>query len=198
MLKVKSEICVVVAARGKPVEGRGQSTECGEILDLAFWSSAGTTARLRKVGAVVAFILSSSCGDPRIAFVGTYSGPLLVTVRDSSGSQTFPHGEITVVLTAPKNSTVVEFDGKCRFTADVVASDKLSINKKACPTERVEIGTASAPLQCDLTETVNSGVGTLTGTTLSLSLTGDSQLTRCTGGVSGIATYTSTATLTRK
>lgn len=177
--------------------GAAMSPQHGRI-GLLFGSKIGMTVRVRIAGAFAAFLLSSSCGDPRIAFVGTYSGPMTVTVRDSSGSQTYPRGEITAVITAPKSSNVLQFDGKCQFTAEVVATDKISINKKACPTERIEVGTASAPVQCDLTETVNSGVGTLTGTTLSLSWTGDSQLTRCTDGVSGIATYTSTVTLTRK
>jgi hypothetical protein len=147
---------------------------------------------------LVALVALWSCGDPRTPFIGTYAGPLTVTVSDSSGSESYPKGEITVVISAPKNSNVLQFDGKCQFTADVVATDKFSINQKACPTERIEVGTSSAPVQCNLTETVNSGVGTLKGDTLTVSWSGDSQLTQCTDGIPYSGQYSSKATVTRK
>lgn len=139
-------------------------------------------------------VVAAGCGDPRVGFVGTWKGPLKTIVRFSDGtSATYPKGEVTVVISAPERSSQLTFNGKCGMTATLNDERTFSINKAACPAERVT--SDDGTLSCDLVESVNGGSGKRGETSLTISWFGDSQLTRCSDGFSYLATYTSEASL---
>lgn len=148
---------------------------------------------------VAAALLFTACADPREAFVGTWSGPLRTIVRFRDGTtETYPQGEIVVVISAPERSNQLTFNGKCAMTATVNSDEAFSINRKACPSERISFDSGSGgTVSCDLSETVNGGSGRRTQSSLTVSWFGDSQLTRCTNGLSDLATYTAEATLSQ-
>lgn len=139
---------------------------------------------------------ATACGDPRLEFIGTYKGPASTLVRFSDGSsEKYPKGEVTLSITAPEGSDKLVFNGKCGMTATVRNDLQFVLDKKACPSERVSLGTIS----CDLVETITGGTGTRDGTTLSISYFGDSILSRCSdGGPNDSANYTSEMTVTRQ
>ncbi len=150
--------------------------------------------------AVLAIVMAA-CGDPRLAFVGTWKGASKTTVRFSDGSsETYPHGEATVIIAAPERSNLLTFNGKCAMTATVTDDRTFTLNKRACPAERISFPNASgtSTISCDLVETVNGGTGTRSTSSLSMSYFGDSQLARCTDGLSDLATYTSELTLSQQ
>lgn len=147
----------------------------------------------------VVFVLSA-CGDPRLDFVGTYAGPMIVTVREPDGSSyVYPKGEIILSLLAPNRSNKLELSSRCPLTATVESADLIAFDKRVCPTLRIEDESEPPAWSCDMIETVSGGSGTLSGRTLTVSYFGDSQITRCSdGGPNLSATYTTTATLTRR
>ena len=146
-------------------------------------------------------LVTAACGDPRLNFAGTWKGASKTIVRFSDGSsQTYPHGEATVVISAPERSNQLTFNGKCGMTATVNDDRTFTFNKRSCPLERISFPSASgtSTISCDLVETINGGTGTRETTSLSMSYFGDSQLARCTDGLNDLATYTSELTLSQQ
>lgn len=105
-----------------------------------------------------------------------------------------------VVISAPERSNQITFNGPCSITATVNDDRTFTVNKKACPLERVSspntAGTST--VSCDLVETVNGGTGTRETTALTVSYFGDTQLTRCTQGADEFGTYTTELTLSQQ
>lgn len=150
---------------------------------------------------ILVLALTTGCQDPRLSFAGTWKGPSKTIVRFSDGSsQTYPHGEATIVISAPERSNQITFNGPCGMTATVNDERTFTLNKKACPSERISFPNASgtATISCDFVETVNGGTGTRATTALSVSYFGDSQLTHCTQGADDQATYTTELTLSEQ
>jgi hypothetical protein len=148
---------------------------------------------LPLVRCVFFLLLLSSCGDPRTVFIGTWKGPMTTVVRFSNGAtESYPKGQVTVVISAPERSDQLTFNGRCAMTATVKDDQTFSINRKACPAERITLDDGTS---CDLVETVNGGSGSRGEASLSLSYFGESQVTRCSDGLSGFATYTTEALL---
>jgi hypothetical protein len=146
-----------------------------------------------RAGLVAVSLCFLSCADPRTAFVGTWKGPLTTVVRFRDGAtETYPKGTVTIVISAPDRSDQLQFNGKCSMTATVKDDRTFSINRKACPPERID---PEPGVTCELSETVSGGSGTLEQSSLTLSYFGESQIARCTDGVSGSATYTASALL---
>lgn len=146
-----------------------------------------------RAGLVALSLCFIACADPRTSFVGTWKGPLTTVVRfPNGGTETYPKGTITLVISAPDRSDQLQFNGKCSMTATVKDDRTFSINRKACPPERVDV---EPGVTCELVETIGGGSGTREESALTVSYFGESQLTRCTDGISGSATYTASALL---
>lgn len=156
---------------------------------------------MRKWLLPMLMVVVAACGDPRLNFVGTWKGPSKTIVRFSDGSsETYPHGEATLIITAPERSNLLTFNGTCGMTATVNDDRTFTLNKRACPLERVSFPSTSgtSTISCDFVETVSGGTGTRATTSLSMSYFGDSQLVRCTNGFDDLATYTTEFTLSQQ
>ena len=133
--------------------------------------------------AFLAVSLMTACGDPRQEFLGAYKGPQTWTEHYSDGtSASSALGEKQVTISAPADSDVLLLGTSCAFTASVVAAHRFSFNKKACPSKRVRLGPPTQPFDCDLSQSVVEGFGTLDRSTVTMDFSGDIQMTGCSGG----------------
>lgn len=156
---------------------------------------------MRKEHVPLLFVLViAGCHDPRDEFVGVWKGAMKTTVRFSDGSsRAYPHGEATLVINAPPRSNELTFNGDCSMTAVVHDDRAFTINKKACPLERITVPGASgtSTVECELVETVTGGAGSRSGDALTVTWSGDSQISRCSDGFRMLATYASEMLLSR-
>lgn len=168
--------------------------------EIPFGDGVGA-AVLPRLGLLAVGVLLAACGDPRLNFAGTWKGPMKTIVKFQDGSSsTYPKGEVTIAITAPERSDRIEFNGSCGMTATVNDDRRFTMNKKACPLQRITFpdSAGNMTVACDLVETVNGGTGTRDSTSLTVSYFGDSQVARCSDGINALATYTAEMTLSQR
>lgn len=108
-----------------------------------------------------------ACGDPRAVFVGHYAG---ANTRTYANGDVSSETDIDVTLTAPQRSDRLIFDGVCEMSATVADADTIQTDPVACPSRR---GTSIGGVMATYQTTFKTGVGDLTGKTLSLSIQGE-------------------------
>lgn len=118
-----------------------------------------------KAAALVCPFALAACGDPRVDFVGSYSG---TAVRMIGGFTNDP-SEATIDVTAPKGSDRLDFSVPCGIEAAVENSTTLQFDPASCPTIH---GMAHSGATADFTDTYTSGTAELSGNSLVIILGG--------------------------
>lgn len=158
---------------------------------------------MKAVLPLFAAVALLGCGDARQDFVGTYGGASTWIITYPNGStDSFPSGELTVVIDAPAREDYVTIGGgygRCPpLTAKAKNDTALNIDPKTCETRREDVG-VSTEIFCDLTDIIRGGTGTLTGDTLVLSTFGETLVERCSdGGPDETWTFTDSGSFARR
>ena len=117
-----------------------------------------------SISATLALTLAG-CGDPRLPFVGSYTGTGTETTTFGNGSTSTEEFPVEFTLTAPPRSDRLEFGNNCMFTAVPVSADTFEFDAVVCPTRS---GTANNGVRANYTSRYDSGTGSLTHRTLKL------------------------------
>ena len=116
---------------------------------------------MRTLLGAVALLLFSCGPDPRLAFVGSYSGTTEATI-DGRKDEPF---SITIDTTAPEKQKYITLKLQCVVKAELTDEDSFVLDGTVCPSRRSE---SRAGVAATYTDTITAGSGSLRGDTLTL------------------------------
>lgn len=133
----------------------------------------------------------AACGDPRVNFVGHYTGTLARSIGTSNFSDT---ADITITLETGGNG--LQFNRPCNITGKTVTDTEMQFDAVSCPSRQ---GTSVSGLMATYTDSYNDGTATLAGKTLTATLNGTEVGSNYSDGSSNRSfDFTDTVTMTRQ